>query len=459
MHLISIVFAGFALSGVAFAVTPGDSIGGQIVVAQADVRPLVSGERARVKKLSRDLESVMQTLNEGGVEPFQDPAYVQKFRDALDRYRTALARYPQVEDPDVQGAAAKLAELENMIAYAINEASKQVDDLGDVQAILAGIERDLRAHRAPQWLPAPFDDEEARNWVTAAANAKLISQRAIEQLQHIGQVAHLPINPGTVQQGAPYDKQDIDRLLRFAQGTVREVDEAVQQTLANLKAAFEMQHGELDYYRNLDPGNDSDRMNAFLREGAQEEIYGGLDRHLAFAQSVAAYQRAFGSEPGDATRSRIQEIGVLRDRYAANRIKALGDSRLPEPQSLDDARLAIAERILAEPRYEFGPHGPVVLTTRDVVEREEQVSRAQIKDVDFSLSGQITLSGTETTWNYRWQEFKFATPIREDDGDDWYVWWITAKKFSSGWEGTPIGEWVSGAATKGDLILERNFTR
>ena len=80
-----------------------------------------------------------------------------------------------------------------------------------------------------------------------------------------------------------------------------------------------------------------------------------------------------------------------------------------------------------------------------------------VLNVDLSLSGKITLSGTETTWNYKWQEFKFATPLKEKDSDDWYIWWITAKKYSSGWERTPIGEWVSGATTKGDLILKENF--
>jgi len=99
----------------------------------------------------------------------------------------------------------------------------------------------------------------------------------------------------------------------------------------------------------------------------------------------------------------------------------------------------------------------IVLATKAIVEREKQVSRAEIKEVDVSLSGDITLSETETTWAYKWQEFKFATPLKETNSDDWYICWVVAKKFSSGSEGTPIGEWVSGAATKGDRILEKNF--
>lgn len=93
----------------------------------------------------------------------------------------------------------------------------------------------------------------------------------------------------------------------------------------------------------------------------------------------------------------------------------------------------------------------------DIVEREKEVSRTEIRNVEFSLSGDITLSGTETTWHYRWEEFNFAAPVKEADSDDWYVWWITARKHASGWERTPIGRWVSGTAVKGDLILPENF--
>jgi hypothetical protein len=329
----------------------------------------------------------------------------------------------------------------------------------DVQARLAQIEANLQHQRAPQWLPAPFDDAEAAAWVGRAAAAKVQAQQAIDQIQEIAATAQLPLTRGTVAQGAPYDRQDLNRLLGVANRTLRQVDEALDVTLRNLQAQFEAQDRELGYFRSLDPDNPTHRMNAFLREGAAEDIYGRLDRQAAMAESVAAYQRAFGREPTANTRARIQEIAQLRVAYAAGRARAIGDSRLPDAKSHDPERLAIARRILAEPRHEFGEHGPIVLTTGDIVEREKQVSRAEIKDVEFSLSGDITLTGTETTWNYRWREFKFATPIKETASGDWHVWWITAKNFSSGWERTPIGRWVPGDAVKGDLIPPENFSR
>ena len=38
---------------------------------QAQPRPLVSGERVRVKKITRDITSAMQELDKNGVKPFQ----------------------------------------------------------------------------------------------------------------------------------------------------------------------------------------------------------------------------------------------------------------------------------------------------------------------------------------------------------------------------------------------------
>ncbi|MFN3231935.1 MAG: hypothetical protein ACE363_07200 [Alphaproteobacteria bacterium] len=455
MRFVCVLAATLAAVGFTSPATAAPLPDGSFQIAQAP-RPLVSGERVRVKKIARDIESAMQTMDQGGVEPFQDPAYVQKWQQSADRFRTALKRYPQMDDPDVQAAHAKLQEMDNMIAFGTGQGAKQTAELGDVQAILANIEQSLRGSRALHWLPAPFDDAEAAAWIQGQAKAKRTARAALAELERIAPTAHLPLTRGTVSQGAAYDKQDLDRLFRFAQSIDNDVDDAMKQTLDNLKLQFEVQDDTLNYYRELDPEDESDRMNAFLGENSEAEIYSGLDRELATAESLAAYQRAFGEEPTAAIQGRIDEIKGLRKTYAENRLDALGDSKLPDPKSKDSKRIAIAKQILAEPSYEFGKHGPIVLTTKDIVDREKQVSRAEIKDVDVSLSGDITLSGTETTWNYKWEEFKFATPIQADNGD-WHIWWITAMKYSSGWERTPIGEWVSGRSTKGSLILEDNF--
>lgn len=330
-------------------------------------------------------------------------------------------------------------------------------DFDQAQNTLAQIESGLHRLDPPGWLAAPFNEDQARAWVAQAVDAKETAQAAVGRLQQIGANVDLPLTRGTVQQGAAYDRQDLGRLQRLAENIIRRVDEAVQQTNANLGSMMQGQGRELDYFRNLDPAKPNDRSNAFLADGAQERVYGQLDRHAANAESWAAWQRAFGKQPTEATEARVEEIRSLRQRYAEQRQALIGESRLPEPASTDSDRLEIARRILAQPDYGFGRHGPIVLTTADITEHEREVSRAEIRELDVSLSGEITLSGTETTWLYRWEEFRFATPILDADSGDWHIWWITSRNYSSGWEKTPIGRWMSAATVRGDLILEQAF--
>ena len=428
-----------------------------LMLAQADVRPLVSGERVRVKKIARDIDSATQQMDQGGVMPFQNPAYVKKWQDSVARHRKALQKYPQLDDPDVRAAHAKLANMERLLAVGIEQAGAQNAQLGDVQAQLAQLEAALRANRPPKALQTPFSEAQAKAWVATASKSQQVATEAISKIQHLAANAHLPNNPGTVQSGAPYDRNDLNRLLNFAQRGQKSLQAAMQQTKDNLVHQLRMQHQSLDYFRGLDPQNEQHRMNAFLREGADVEIYQRLDRELALAKSAAAWQAALNTPLSDDVRARIEEIKSLRARYAEQRLAALGASKLPPAKGTDSSLLKIAEQILAKPKYKFGEHGPIVLTTAAVVDREKKFSQQEYNDVEISLNGDITLSGTETTWTYRWQEFKFATPIRDAASGQWHVWWITARKFSSGSAKTPIGEWVSGRATQGDLILAENF--
>lgn len=326
-----------------------------------------------------------------------------------------------------------------------------------VQDTLARIEAALQGLPEVGWLPAPFSTEEAREWAMMAGTNRAKASEAINLLQQIGESADLPLTQGTVQQGAAYDRQDLGRLQRFAELHISRVDEAVNETNNNVTVQFDTQNRELEYFRELDPENPNHRSNAFLADGAQERVYGQLQAHARRAESVAAWQRTFGMEPSPVVIDRINEIQALRERYAQQRALVLESSRLPDAASDDPQLLSIAQQILANPAYEFGNHGPVILTTAAVTEHEREVSRAEIREMDVSLSGTVTLSGTQTTWHYRWQEFRFTTPIQDAASGNWHLWWITARNYSSGWEGTPIGRWVSAVTVQGDLIPEANF--
>jgi hypothetical protein len=228
--------------------------------------------------------------------------------------------------------------------------------------------------------------------------------------------------------------------------------EAMAQTLAQQMEQIE--RDTLSRWQE-NPENDEKRW-LFIGEGQLEEANRVYADALAVANSSVYLETALGRESAEAE-TMVARIQQAQSEFARKRDLALKSSRLPESKSDNGDMLKIAEQILAKPRYEFGQHGPIVLTTSEIVEREREDSEIDIDDAELTLSGDLKMSGTETTWKYKWQEFKFAAPLKEKGSDTWYIWWITAKNFSSGGARTPLNQWVSGEANKGNPILPENM--
>ncbi|VAV88054.1 hypothetical protein MNBD_ALPHA06-2104, partial [hydrothermal vent metagenome] len=71
------------------------------IIASFWQQPLVSGQKVRVKKMARDMAEVRQRIKTTGPSEFQDPQVVAKFQKRFTQFNNALARYPQLKDPDV----------------------------------------------------------------------------------------------------------------------------------------------------------------------------------------------------------------------------------------------------------------------------------------------------------------------------------------------------------------------
>jgi len=369
------------------------------------------------------MDRTRKILLNSGVTNLQTPEGVAKIKKDLGEYAATLGAYknfakdPAVQ-PAIQGYQALVATAKDTFAKA--KVAKAAGDA--VQAELAVLDKAMRANNAPKSLLIPFTEEEAIRWVERTRKVKATAEHVMAEVNRIGGSNPLPIVQGTVDQGTPYDKQDIQRLFSVSQRQIRNADQAVERTELNFQASFGMQH-ELDYYRKLDPDDPSDKANAFLKENVEQDNYARLDKLLKEAESYAHYDKARTGKVSAEKQARVDEVIALRREYGEKRIKAVGDSRLPEARSTDAERLKIAKAVLDIPRYEFGEHGPIVLITENIDTRTQTVSRDTIKDVDVSLSGDITWSGTRETWNYDWDEFTFATPLKDESGD-WYIWWI-----------------------------------
>jgi len=420
----------------------------------SSVKPLVSGERVRVKKLVRDIDNLTARISDKGPSPLQDPAQVASLKKLFEQYKTALKRYPQVDDADVKKALNSFRGLQEKLKAEYGRAQAQLKTLGDVQQRLRQIESQQRQYAVPENLSIPFSEEAAKQWVEAASNARTVAEHSHKQLSEIEPLAWLPNNPGTPQTGSNYDSDDVRRMQQNAadgfnrvQSGYKQMNESLLQRMASIVETLNTRWQE-------DPTGEKSWI--FTADNQQEEAFQFFDASLQIAESYVFLETALNRSVRKGL-DLNETINRSKDAFINNRKIAISSARLPEAKSEDEERLAIARKILENPTYEFGEYGPVVLTTEKVVEREKKSSEIDIDDAEITLSGDLKLSGTETSWTYRWQEFKFAVPLKSDDGTAWHIWWIVAKKFSSGGNNTPLDRWISGKAGKGNPILEENF--
>ncbi len=446
----------FILFGLVLAFSSVSHVAPAQIVIAAWQAPLVSGQRVQVKKLAKNISEVRADIKTSGPSEFQSPANIAKFQKRFTQFKTALMRYPQVNDPDVIEARKQFNDLAKALTDELKRARQQQAKLGDVQQALAQIEANARKYPVPKPLLIPFDEQQAKTWVAAASSARTVAEHNQKQLAFIAPLAYLPDNRGTVQGGAPYDSGDVRRLTSWNSQMFKDLAAGYRAMAAQLERQNKSVEENLNLRLALQPLADDEYR--FIGKDAEAKMQEAMDRDLAIIQSALFLETAL-ERPTDRAQSLISLWQRTKGDFAAKRKQALDKSRLPKARSRDKNRLKIAKAILQAPKYEFGPFGRIVLTSDKIITRERKSSEIKLDDVEFKLSGDVTLSGTETSWTYKWQEFTFAVPLQETDSKDWYIWWITAKKFSSGGAQTPIGRWVSGAASRGNQILAENINK
>ncbi len=422
-------------------------------LAQDEPPPLVSGQKVQVKKLTRDMSNVRTSIPTTGPSEFQDAGIVQARQKRFKQFTEALKRYPQVNDPLVQAARQEYTALQQALSSEFKRAKEQLQTLGDVQARLKQLQQNFGQYPVPKPLQPPFNATEVADWLKQASAARTVGEHNLKELNVIAPLAYLPNNPGVPQSGAPYDLDDVKRMQQHALQMQRTVQNNYQQMSNGLNSSLQHIRQQLSTRWQEDPQGDKKWL--FLQADQVQQAQQLFDEARAIINSSLALEQALQQDHSLATQV-AQRLEQAEQAFQDNAQRALQASRLPEPASDDDDMTDIAAQIIEKPSYEFGQYGPIVLTTEAIVERENKSSEIEIDDVDVTLSGDLKMSGTETTWTYRWEEFKFATPIKHDDGR-WYIWWITAKKYSSGSSVTPLGQWVAGKSMQGNPILESNF--
>ncbi len=218
----------------------------------------------------------------------------------------------------------------------------------------------------------------------------------------------------------------------------------------------ELRHvaGTLDGVDALDPVDHQDQANACLAAGAEEEMHARLEREARIADAAVQLDERLGRDSLAARQSLAQRVAQTRAAYDAKRRHALELVRMPRAASDSQELVAMARETLANPDYEVGEIARLVVNA-DKVKREKESSEVDIDDVDVSLSGKVTLSGTETTTRYVWEQFQVATA--EPVGEKFYVFYNTLKYFTAGAATTPLNRWLLSRRIQGSEIPQDNI--
>ncbi|MDF2366645.1 hypothetical protein [Sneathiella sp.] len=419
-------------------------------------KQMISQQRVHIKKLKRDVESATDTVDKAGPKPFQDPTYVEKVDNAVGRFQGTYAKFTDFkDDPDVVAAANALATLENMVAFGKDHAAKELAELGDVQARLTEINGYIRQLKIPPTPEQPFEKGQLAQWLRDLAKTRKAAVSIYQPIPEITKRAYLPNNVGTVEQGAPYDLQDVDRFDRYLREVVGNIDNGVRTFTANLTHTVQFETENLSYYDNFDPTDPQQQMQQFLLAGRADEIRQELAGKHLLVSEAAEYAKLLKHDTYDDRVTLLARVEDVASRYESNYKKARELVRMPKAATTDSDLTDIAMETLKSPDYGYVGEIKRLVINTEKAHRTKKTSTAEFDKVDVSSTGTVTLSGTETTYFYEWDQFQVATA--EPAGDKFYIFYTTLKYYTSGAERTPLNQWIISGRIQGSEIPEQNI--
>ena len=424
--------------------------------SQTTSAQMISHQRVQVKKLKRDVESAMDTVDKAGPKPFQDPGYVEKIDNALDKYRTALGRFSDfAEDPDVVAASNAFQKFEAMAQFGKDHAAKELAELGNVQERLSAINAEISGLAIPNTPQQPFKNGELANWLRSLAAAPKAAIQIYQPLPEIKKRAYLPETRATVEEGGAYDIRDVDRMERYLREVVGKIDNEVNTFSANLTRNVEIEADSLSFFDGFDPSDRQQQAQHFLTEGRADEVRQTLAGKRLLVSEAAEYAKLLKHDTYEERVALLARIDDVVGRYEENYNKARQLVRMPKSATDDTELVEIAMKTLQNPDYDYVGEIKRLVVNTEKVHRTESTSETQIDDVDVSSSGKITMSGTETTYFYEWDQYQVATA--EPVGDKFYIFYSTLKNYSSGASNTPLNKWIISNRIQGSEIPEENI--
>jgi len=423
---------------------------------QSQNTQMISHQRVQLRKLNRDINSAISTIDQNGPKPYQSSGYVKQRADRLNFFKQSLTRFANFPtDPDYLTAQQAIANYENMHNFGIQHAQKELQSLGDVQARLQAMSDALVKVAGPPIYP--YTESSINDWISALARTRNTAEKALPYLSDIAQRAYLPNTPATRSQGADFDANDVNSLIRHYQQSIRDVDQNLETFKANIDTQVNHLSSTLNYFNSLDPANSNDQIKGFLGKGSEEESLKRLAETRQLAASAVAFSSLLKRAELAQHQQVLNQVEQTTQIYKANRQKAMNLVRMPEPASRDKNLLNIAKETLENPQYEIGDLKRLVINS-DKNHYEKETSEDRYDKADISLSGDITLTGTRTTYFYEWDQFQVATAERESSGKH-YIYYSTLKFFTKGAPTTPLNRWIVSGRIQGSEIPEENIDK
>jgi uncharacterized protein YjdB len=395
----------------------------------------------RIDKLRRDILSAVDTLDKGGVKPFMDDGYVSRYKNLAGSFQQRLHSFDQYSSSKDYLATKQALDQMNMFLYlGETEKNKLVAKTGgDVQTVLRGMEENTPT--LPRTLIREgytFTQQDIENFTRQNHEAIRYYRDNLQKLQQIKQNAYLPLTPGTVRQGAKYDKQDVDRLIGSFSRNLRQAEANLNEWTAHMKHQTRQLEVDLDRFHYLPATADN-----FANEEAYNDRVQQLNSMLRTAQAT--------DDP-----RLVQKVQQAMQAHQTQRGEVLKTVRMPAAKSDDKELLAVASSILKSPEYGADYIQRMVINA-DLQNYEKESSETRYDDVDVSLSGKVTLTGEKTTYHYTWQQFQVTTAERI--GQRYFMFHNTFKYFTRGSTITPLRKWVLSMRIQGNEILKENIAK
>ena len=423
-------------------------------------KQIISQQKVRIKKLKRDVDSVIDTIDKAGVKPFQDKKVVQKYQKSLDRFKQSIGKYSDfATDSSVIAASESISKMEQFITFGKQKAAQDMAKLGDVQSRLRAIHQTTKKLKVPAEPPIPSKKGQVGQWLTELGNARQTAIKIYKPLPEIYKLAYLPDTRFTVEQTGIYEKSDVSRLDQSLRGIVAKVDESLKKFSVNLDLNVRHVEKWLNSQNYSDFSSNQDRLSFLVNLGEvdPEKVYG---REIQLLSEAIVFSRQLKTKDLDARVDLLKRVENGKGLYLAKIDKALKSARMPKAVSTDPALLKIARKALEtaiEPSdAKLGEIKRLVITSKKV-HRSSDVSNETFDRIDINSSGNLTMSGTSITYHFEWDEFSVVSA--EKVGGKNYIFYNAFTYYTEGGRKTPLNQWVVSSRSQGAEIQEDNIDK